>query len=547
MPVRPKIVGVVSREAFSARSRLWRALELVLPVRFEARDLDEISRDGLDALIIVGPHASAWAPADKALLPTFVAQADASSARAGTVRFTDAGALDHRLRARSFLAAHVGELAGAEGDALAMLEGRPLWVRAHSPGANVDRVAAELFDLDAGEVLASALFARRSFALLALVHFLRAVSADIAFAPPPPRAAFIIDDPNLHRMSYGYLDYREVIRSAKAQRYHLAIATVPLDGWYADGRAIRLFRENPDVLSLAIHGNNHTHEELAQSRSVEEATALAAEALRRVDRFAARFCVPVARVMVPPHGVCAEVMARAMLNTGFEAMCCDRPYPWHDSLPPDRPLAGFEQTELVAGGLPIMTRFQFSNAEREILLRQFLDQPVIAYGHHDDLKDGLAPFERIAAEVNRVAGVKWASLADIARAGLSTRRIGDSLEVRLFARRARLEIPPGVRSIAVEAPIPEEASREERVRAGAAQTVFEFDPPGVRRTERALAVTPNERSVEIELLHPDAVRSFEARHAGSMLWPVVRRLLTETRDRAHPLIAQVRQYAGGAR
>ena len=61
---------------------------------------------------------------------------------------------------------------------------------------------------------------------------------------PPPRASFVIDDPNLHWPSYGYLDYRELVAHAPQHGYHVGLATVPLDGWLIDRRAAALVARN---------------------------------------------------------------------------------------------------------------------------------------------------------------------------------------------------------------------------------------------------------------------------------------------------------------
>src|SRR5437588_776228 len=89
-------------------------------------------------------------------------------------------------------------------------------------------------------------------ALLALVHFLREVSAEHRWTPPPLRASFIVDDPNLHWPSYGFLRYRELVAHADAHGYHVALATVPLDGWFAHPAAARLLRERADRLRGAL-------------------------------------------------------------------------------------------------------------------------------------------------------------------------------------------------------------------------------------------------------------------------------------------------------
>ena len=81
-----------------------------------------------------------------------------------------------------------------------------------------------------------------SYGLLALHVFLRRVCGERAWQPPPLRASFVIDDPNLHWRSYGFLDYRELVAQAVRLRHHVGFAMVPLDGRLVDQRAAALVR-----------------------------------------------------------------------------------------------------------------------------------------------------------------------------------------------------------------------------------------------------------------------------------------------------------------
>src|SRR6266480_3662974 len=94
----------------------------------------------------------------------------------------------------------------------------------------------------------------------------------------------MFDDPNLHWRSYGYIHYPELVDHARRHNYHACFATVPMDSWYAHPKTASLFRENRTRVSLLIHGNDHTYYELAVARSDESRQALAAQALRRIER-----------------------------------------------------------------------------------------------------------------------------------------------------------------------------------------------------------------------------------------------------------------------
>ena len=235
---------------------------------------------------------------------------------------------------------------------------------------------------------------------------------------------------------------------------------VPLDSWLVHPRVAGLFRRGSSRLSVCVHGNDHTGPELGRLRSDDDAVALAEQALRRADRFERRARVPVARVMVPPHERLSEPAARALLTCGFEGVCVTRPYPWTRQGPETPwltrpadvgPLVAWRPAEIVAGGLPLMLRVPFGHAREDLVLRAFLGQPLVLYGHHGDLHGGLDLLAEAAAFVNRLGPVRWAPLDELTRGLVETRRSGRVLTLRPFARRIAVEVPEGVEEVHVDA------------------------------------------------------------------------------------------------
>jgi hypothetical protein len=331
--------------------------------------------------------------------------------------------------------------AGEDELVLAAFDGAPAWtlgprngahagVCAGTPGrrqgAPHHRVSCAPAELRAGEALRERLRPGRCLALLALAHFLAELTAHLRPPAPPLRAAFLIDDPNLRRPRYGHLDYAALLHEARLHGYHLAVAMVPLDARLAHARAIRIFREGAAHLSLCFHGNNHDGPELGRPRTHAEAMAILSRALCRIGAFERRTGIAVDRVMVPPHERLSEPAARALLTSGFAAVATTRPYPWVADTPAQfwlerpreiGPLAAWRPVDVVAGGLPVLLRANFERHPREdLILRAFLGQPLILYGHHDLLAEGPGALAQAAAQINRLGDVRWSSLAAIARA-----------------------------------------------------------------------------------------------------------------------------------
>jgi hypothetical protein len=445
-----------------------------------------------------------------------------------TVTFS--GRVDARLRGRTLREDAVpGGLSVAEGDEVLAqaADGRALWLR--RDGA--DHVACAPAELGPGEFLRDRASPGRFLELLPLVHFLRELTADVGWRPPPPRATFVVDDPNLHWRSYGHIDYPELVRHAREHAYHIVMAMVPLDAWFADPRAARLFRENPDVVSLCFHGNDHRRHDLEQPSTREEARAVLARAAARIGRFERRAGVPVSRVMVPPHEACSEATMSAMAEAGFEAASSTRPYLWVDFGTPPSPynspwpdrhlLCGWRIAELMPDGFPVMLRREFHEHD-DAVLRAFFDQPVILYGHASDFAGGLEPLERAAAHVNSLPGMRWTSLSEMAAMNFETRVEGATLRLRPYARRVRVDVPPEVREVVVEPPH----------WAGGFDDGFEVS---VGRAEGNAIALPERGAGTVEIRWRAGAAAPE-RPARRIDGPArARRVLAEARDRLQPL------------
>jgi hypothetical protein len=538
---RPLRVGVFPPAWHEGATRLHGALELALPVRFEARAAG--AWDGLDALVCVGPGARAEAEAAAAAGVRALALLADEAAVPGEpedVETARSEALDRRLRGRALPDAHVAGVApvGApHREVLATRAGAPMWTRS----GLLDIAAAAPLELAPHEALRDRLQKGRTCALLPLVHLLRELTDEVRWQPPATRAALLLDDPNLHWPTYGFLRLPELVRDAEAHGYHLALATIPLDWWFAHPRALSLLREHGAALSLLVHGNNHTGRELGQPASEEEGVALAAQALRRAQSFERRSGAEVGRVMVPPHEACSQATVRGLLLCGFEAITMTRPYPWI-SAPADpwllrppgaTPLTGWERVDF-AGGLPVMLRHPIVGRDpSEMALRAFLDQPLILYGHHGDLSGGLDLFREAVAEVDALTRPRWCSLQEIARTSYETRREGTLLRVRMLSRRVQVEVPDGVEALAVTLPAAHGAPERERL-------VVDGAIAGLAAAPAPLPVQAG-ATVEVRLRRVDAVDPEQVPAPRLRPATLVRRVVGESRDRALPLLRLARR------
>jgi hypothetical protein len=504
------------------------ALEQLLPVRFH----DDAAERHLDAEIVLGcaPRATRGRP-----LLALAGRDARARPLAAEIALTEEAGVPPPLRGHTLSEQRAGAELDAD-DRAAVLAGngrRPAWLsEAAADGERVVRCAYPLAALAPGESLRDHLQPGRFMGLLPTLAFLQDLLGAGGWVLPPLQACFVVDDPNLHWPSYGHLNYEQLVAHARSNGYHLAFATVPLDGWRADRRVTALLADSREQLSLIVHGNDHIAEELGRLDTDARAVPALAQALRRVCALERRSGVSVDRIVAPPHGACSEAALRAMFRLGYDAACVSRPYPWRSREPAPIPLAGWFPAELVAGGLPVLPRLHLGHTRAELALRATLGQPLILYGHHGDFAEGLDVLAGAAADVARVGPARWERLGRIARRSFCTRRVGPALLVRMHAREIELQVPQHVSNVEVHLPEPLGGAGGHVLehRGGAAEVVYS---QGLGRSE-PIPVRPGER-LRLRLLadHPlDATRVPPPRRR---LWPLVRRGLVEGRDRLQGL------------
>jgi hypothetical protein len=513
------LVKVEPGAALVESARLFAALEAAFSVSFEPA---EGRFADADAAIVLGDDpASATGPLGRAGVPVLAMGGSRPAATSEPVRLLADGAVDRSLRGIEIRDRLSGPpLAGGEAvDVLGTAAAGAVWTITRA-GPRVHRVRAELPELAPDEVLRD-LLVRAPLAAIALVHFLREVATADPCAGPPLRAALLFDDPNLHWRTYGFIDYSRLLDHADAHGYHVSMAMIPLDGWFAHRPTAELFRRRPDRLSLVVHGNDHVRGELMRPGSDGRAVALAAQALRRIARFEARSKLRVDRVMTPPHGLCSERAARAVGSLGFDALCAAHPLPWTERPPADRPLAGWDPATF-AHGCAVIPRVTFDTPTAELALRAFLRQPLVLYGHHNDVSGGLDLLAETVARVNGLGDVRWTSLATIAATNYAAGLERGALRVRPFSRRLRLRSP--ARELVVDAP-----------RHGAHGLAGWS--AGDRPPERFGVPVPwPDGHTEVRIRGVTELNAADL-SAGPRLWPILRRLATETRDRTATLHA----------
>lgn len=516
-----RTVEVRPGAALAARPRLFSALEAAFPVSFRPADSPSAAADAA-IVLCEGSSFPTSSELERGGLPVFAVghRVRGTGAAIEAVQLCDHDAVDRRVRGVKLLdplgGPDLGSIGGDEQVLASARSGAAWTVTREEPP--VHRVRSSLPELEPGQVLRG-LLADRPVALVALVHFLRTLTNAGSFEPPPLRAVLLFDDPNLRWRTYGFIDYARLLAHADAHGYHASMAMIPLDGRRPHRATADLFRKRGDRLSLVLHGNNHVSRELMRLADETDALGLAAQAVRRVASFESSYRLRVSRVMVPPHGTCSEIAARALGRLGFDALCAAHPLPWTEQPPPHRLLAGWDPGEF-AGGCAVIPRIPFATPLGELAVRAFLGQPLVLYGHHNDLADGLDLLADTAARVNRLGDVRWTSLGEIAATNHAIRAEGKAIRVRPYSRRLRLQMPGDVRTLIVDPP--RDGGQGLAGWSTGSGPTIPFGVPGPWARDRS----------EIRLRGATEVDPMTVPAPAWRPWPVLRRAATETRDRA---------------
>jgi hypothetical protein len=513
-------IGVNPSSYYAGHAQLFEALACVFDVRFEpAQDPGDPQWDA----VIINGRAVTSAPQDK---PSFVlAPGDALPCANAPVKFGFSTSVPNTFRGAHLndpsLQSVVRLAIDGSSEVLAHCGGYPIWLRVRErPETHVS--ALELPKMEGGDAHKPVLWdhfqLKKWAALLFLLHWLKKL-ARADWLLPEARALIIVDDPNLQATSYGYLNYEELVADARRNNYHAAIATIPLDSWHTNRKAVEVFRRNTDRLSLAIHGNNHTRAELARTQDRHAAFAIVSQALRRIASFERRTGLEVSRVMVAPHGACNTTTGAAMLTAGFESACISigsLAY-WN----PDvkwTPALGLWMAHPL-GGLPVFHRVGLVEIALQARIMLFLGQAAVFATHHADFDT----FRTIANTVNSVGSVRWLSATEISRSNYHRRETRTGLEIEAFGRIITVPVGPSLESITIRVPW-----------IGECHCQADWQGSLGRRT------SARDTNIRIDLTS-EADADFAEMSTGknpSILTPLARRLMCQMRDRMMPLVHQ---------
>ena len=231
-------------------------------------------------------------------------------------------------------------------------------------------------------------------------------------------ANFTIDDPWL-RQPYGYVDYQGLLEEMERHDFHTTIAFIPWNYDRSQPGVVSLFRNHPERFSIAIHGDNHDHKEFTDYRSKPLAVQIAdlKQSVARMERFRTLTGIPYDKVMIFPHSIAPEKTLEALKTYNYLATVNSANVP-QDAVRPSVPSFALRPVTLSFAGFPSISRYSVAAPIPKdlIAINDFLDNPLFFYDHSNFFASGIAAFDGVADEVNKLEPeTEWRSLGEIVR------------------------------------------------------------------------------------------------------------------------------------
>jgi hypothetical protein len=262
--------------------------------------------------------------------------------------------------------------------------------------------------------------------------FLRAAFGDQCWHSASVGADLIIDDPLLRR-TYGFVDFAQLLPSARQHKYHVTVAFIPWNWWRSRAKHSRLFVEHASCFSVCVHGCDHTQNEFA-SPSYEDLLGrafVATERMRRHERSTGIKWDPV--MVCPQERYSLEALQALAASKRFIAVANSACIPRNLTEPRVRGADLLLPAQDAFFGLPILKR-HYSNAMPEFAMGLFLGKPAVLAAHHELFKGGAAAIERFVADLKALrSDIQWMSTDAIAMGThLQRRAPGNLRELRFF-------------------------------------------------------------------------------------------------------------------
>lgn len=359
------------------------------------------------------------------------------------------------------------------------------------------------------------------------IIFLRSAFGDRCWHNPSAGAGIVIDDPLLKR-DYGFINFPQLLGSARKHGYRITLAFIPWNHWRSRAKDVKMFCEHLDCFNICAHGCDHTRNEF-RTTNYEELLNRNFIASRRMERQRERFGIGTESLMVCPREQYSLEAMRAFADSRqFVGLICTACMPRNLTAPQICGADLLLPAQDSFYGFPVFKR-HYWNGMAVFAMALFLGKPAILVEHHEFFRNGPSGTEEFARRLVELRpDLKWRSLAETVTRTHTRRSVSkNKQEVRFFTDTFHFEHE-------LEQPmeygflrrIPK-TTHVEFVRIGGKEVPFSRDD-GFLRFETH-AQHPQTLAVQVKVVPVEPTRSYSpgVRYQASV---AVRRYLSELRD-----------------
>jgi hypothetical protein len=317
-------------------------------------------------------------------------------------------------------------------------EDKAAFLKLNCNGLPVFVSSERLIDIDAELTTFNFDIRDHFFSAVPIVSYIRWAFPQSSWQAPEISACLVIDDPLL-KPTHGFVDFQELLSLMKRHNFSTNIAFIPWNWTRSVPGVVRLFRENPELFSLSVHGCDHTRAEFG-SPSQQRHYWKAREALDRMDRHKAATGISHDPVMVFPQGVFSEAAMSALKRTNLIASV-NSDIISADPHPRTITISDVWDIAVMRYPFPLFTRRYPWEGIENFAFDALLGKPAISIIHHDYCSDHCARLVNFVQQVNTLqCAPTWRNLGDVVRR--SCRQRLDStgaMEVEMYGTELRIE------------------------------------------------------------------------------------------------------------
>lgn len=323
-------------------------------------------------------------------------------------------------------------------EAILLAEGRPVFICLKIGTLRIFLISGqEVPDIDEPMSRQSGIEEKYDLIVPFLI-FLRSCFPDECWHGLHNTARIIIDDPLL-RDRYGLLDYKELLKSMRQDKYGTSIAFIP---WNyrrtAESWAEGLLKEEAN-LSVCIHGCDHSNREF-EDLDAGVLMHKARLALERMERHEERTRIPFERVMVFPQGRFSRAAIAALRANRYLAAVNTSCFPV-DYTPGQLTMGDFLRPAIVRfDGFPIFHR-HYPRRTIDSAFDVFLGKPALLVEHHQYFGDGCKALAEFVRQLHKSEPrLSWPTLSSqLSQSCMVRYRTSDVMNVRFFTNRFQMK------------------------------------------------------------------------------------------------------------